>query len=100
MSKTVLITGANRGLGLALVEKFAKRENHVIVAAVRDPSNESARKVREVGTAQGTKVVVVKIESDVHASGFGAVEELRGKCKSEKKNIYKYTYISSWDTYV
>ncbi len=34
---TILITGANRGIGLALVEAFAGRDDHV-VATVRDPN--------------------------------------------------------------
>lgn len=37
---TVLISGANRGLGKGLVERYLARENHTVVATVRDPRGE------------------------------------------------------------
>lgn len=37
---TVLISGANRGLGKGLVERYLARDDHTVVAAVRDPSRE------------------------------------------------------------
>jgi norsolorinic acid ketoreductase len=35
---TVLISGANRGLGRGLVERYLARDDHTVVAAVRDPN--------------------------------------------------------------
>jgi len=35
---TVLISGANRGLGKGLVERYLARDDHTVVAAVRDPN--------------------------------------------------------------
>jgi norsolorinic acid ketoreductase len=77
MSKVILITGANRGLGLGLLEKYAKKDNHVVIAAVRDPQIESARRLADIATGEGTKIVVVKIDSTVHEDAFSAVEEIQ-----------------------
>lgn len=37
MKKTILITGANRGIGLGFVEQYAQQQNHVI-ACCREPN--------------------------------------------------------------
>ena len=39
---TVLVTGANRGLGLGLVERYAARADHHVYATARDPSGARA----------------------------------------------------------
>ncbi|KAK3214455.1 hypothetical protein GRF29_19g258856 [Pseudopithomyces chartarum] len=77
MSKNIFITGANRGLGLGLLEKYAQKDNHVIVAAVRDPQSESARRLADVATGEGTKIVVVKIDSAIHEDAISAVEKIQ-----------------------
>lgn len=37
---TVLISGANRGIGKGLVERYLARDDHTVVATVRDPNGE------------------------------------------------------------
>lgn len=92
MSKNIFITGANRGLGLGLLEKYAQKDNHVIVAAVRDPQSESARRLADVATGEGTKIVVVKIDSAIHEDAISAVEKIQ---KGEfDMNIHKHIFTT------
>ncbi|KAL7423805.1 hypothetical protein Q5752_001389 [Cryptotrichosporon argae] len=68
MPTIVLITGANRGLGLGLVQAYAAKPGHVVVAAVRDPASMPA-----THAADRSKVVVLKFdvgrEEDARAAG-------------------------------
>ncbi|KAK8865993.1 hypothetical protein IAR55_001144 [Kwoniella newhampshirensis] len=74
-SSTVLITGANRGIGLGLVQAYSKRPNTTVIAAIRNPT--SMPEVQDVG--EGSKVVVVKLDSAEIADGKKAMEELKRK---------------------
>lgn len=80
MAKTVLITGANRGLGLGLVKRYLQLENHVVVAAVRDPAAGSSKTLFDLPAHASSKLIVVKIDATLHAEAFSAVEELKSKC--------------------
>ena len=80
MAKTVFITGANRGLGLGLLKKYLQLENHIVVAAVRNPAAETSKALASLPTHASTKLVVVKIDATIHAEAFSAVEELKSKC--------------------
>ncbi|ODN96278.1 hypothetical protein I350_08291 [Cryptococcus amylolentus CBS 6273] len=68
MSKTVLITGANRGVGRALT-KFYLGKGWRVVAAARDPTK----------VPQEDNAVIVKIDSDSLTDAKEAVEELKSK---------------------
>ncbi|PMD31479.1 putative aflatoxin biosynthesis ketoreductase nor-1 [Hyaloscypha variabilis F] len=62
MSPTVyLITGANGGIGLALVTEYAQRANNIIVAGVRDNTKSAA--LRAIVPASSSKIIIVKIDS-------------------------------------
>ncbi|KAI5476212.1 short-chain dehydrogenase/reductase SDR family protein [Pseudohyphozyma bogoriensis] len=62
MSPTVyLVSGANRGLGFALVESLASRPNTVIFAGARDPSKATA--LEELSKAHPGVFHIVKLES-------------------------------------
>ncbi|KAK3334212.1 hypothetical protein B0T19DRAFT_484097 [Cercophora scortea] len=63
MPTTVLITGANRGIGRGLTEFFLSRPDHIVIAAVRDPSSPSAVSLTSVPVGSGTKLLLVKIDS-------------------------------------
>ncbi|WWD07754.1 hypothetical protein V865_005857 [Kwoniella europaea PYCC6329] len=67
--KTVLITGASRGVGLAFVEAFAKK-GYKVIAAVRDLS--------KAPTVEGL-AAVVKIDSNNDSDAVNAIEELKKK---------------------
>lgn len=72
----VLISGANRGLGKGLVERYLARNEHTIVAAVRDPDHQTSKALADLPTGQNSRLVVVKIDSTVETDALKAVEEL------------------------
>ncbi|EXJ57991.1 hypothetical protein A1O7_05414 [Cladophialophora yegresii CBS 114405] len=62
-STTYLITGANRGLGLALVEAYLARAHSTVIAAVRDPCSLSSRALATLPRSSTSRLIVVKIDS-------------------------------------
>jgi NAD(P)-dependent dehydrogenase (short-subunit alcohol dehydrogenase family) len=69
---TVLITGANRGIGLQLATQYVARADTVI-AAVRDPAKADALK------AFGPKIELIQIDVTSEASLAAAAEALAGR---------------------
>ncbi|KAH0343868.1 aflatoxin biosynthesis ketoreductase-like protein nor-1, partial [Aureobasidium melanogenum] len=63
MPYTVLISGANKGLGLGLLEKYLSRPDTTAIATVRDPSSKEAQALRSIPKASGTNLLIVKVES-------------------------------------
>jgi NAD(P)-dependent dehydrogenase (short-subunit alcohol dehydrogenase family) len=88
MAKTVLITGANRGLGLGLLERYLLLPDHVVIAAVRDPTHSSSSALSSLPTAANTTLIIVKIDATVEADAFAAVTTLR-----EEHNIQKLDVV-------
>ncbi|KAK5989326.1 Norsolorinic acid ketoreductase nor1 [Cladobotryum mycophilum] len=77
---TVLITGANRGIGRGLLETYLVRPSHTVIAAVRDPGVTGAA-LQSLPRAESTTFLVVKIDSTDHASPSAALSELQSKHK-------------------
>ncbi|KAK1997372.1 short chain dehydrogenase [Colletotrichum falcatum] len=74
---TYLITGANRGIGLAFVSLLARRPATTVVAAVRDPSSPSSRALADLPRGEGSRVILVKIDASVESDPAAAVAALR-----------------------
>jgi meso-butanediol dehydrogenase/(S,S)-butanediol dehydrogenase/diacetyl reductase len=67
VGKTVVITGASRGIGLGIAERFAE-EGANLVLADRDPGvEEAAAKIRKLGTDVLPAICDVTIKSEVEA---------------------------------
>ncbi|TDZ25141.1 Norsolorinic acid ketoreductase nor1 [Colletotrichum orbiculare MAFF 240422] len=84
---TVLITGANRGLGKGLLQRFLALPNHVVVAANRDPEHPSSKALDDLPKAEGTRLVIVKIDACVEQTSHAAVEELQARHGIESLDI-------------
>lgn len=73
--RSCLVTGANRGLGLAIAEELARRGAHVILAC-RSGLAEAMEKVRHAGAEHGGTASGVKLDLSDLASVDKLVEEL------------------------
>ncbi|KAK5058957.1 hypothetical protein LTR84_011221 [Exophiala bonariae] len=77
MSTIVLITGANRGLGKGLLERYLKLPNHIVIAANRNPDHVTSKELFNIVAAEGSKLVVVKIDGRIWQDAFTAVDTLK-----------------------
>lgn len=78
MSPTiVLITGANRGIGRGLLERYIAKPNHIVIAANRDPKHSTSTELLALPTAEDTTVKVVKLDVTSETDGEDAARELK-----------------------
>ncbi|KAI2781245.1 NAD(P)-binding protein [Daldinia loculata] len=75
----VLITGANRGIGKGLLELYLAKPNHTVIAANRDPDHPSSKSLLELPKAEGTSLVVIKIDATVRTDPLDAVKALHSR---------------------
>ncbi|KAJ9609819.1 hypothetical protein H2200_006148 [Cladophialophora chaetospira] len=76
-STTYLITGGNRGLGLALVEVYLARPHTTVIAAVRDPSSANNKALHDLPKSSSSRLILVKIESSSPTDADEAVKTLQ-----------------------
>ncbi|KAK8023689.1 NAD(P)-binding protein [Apiospora rasikravindrae] len=76
---TVLITGANRGLGEGLLQRYLAKPDHIVIAANRNPAHPTSQALFDLPTAQGSRLIVVKWDASVDQDAFDAVTELQEK---------------------
>ena len=77
LPKVVLISGTNRGIGKALLQRYLAKPNHIVIGANRDPSADSSKSLYDLPTANGTKLIVVKLDATVEPDALRAVKELQ-----------------------
>jgi NAD(P)-dependent dehydrogenase (short-subunit alcohol dehydrogenase family) len=75
----VFITGANRGLGLGLLQRYLAQPNHTVIAGNRNPAHPSSQALADLPKGDGSKLVVVKLDASVDQDAFSAVKELQDK---------------------
>ncbi|KAM0143232.1 hypothetical protein ACHAP3_001365 [Botrytis cinerea] len=75
----VLITGANRGLGKGLLQRYLALPNHTVIAANRDPSHESSKKLFDLPKGSRSSLIIVKVDASIEQDAFDAVQELQDK---------------------
>ncbi|GAW16195.1 hypothetical protein ANO14919_056180 [Xylariales sp. No.14919] len=71
---TVLITGANRGLGRALATRFLLRPNTVVIGGVRDPTHATSQSLSQLPRGTGSQLIIVKIDSEVESDAQDAAK--------------------------
>ncbi|KAI5200875.1 hypothetical protein AUEXF2481DRAFT_77134 [Aureobasidium subglaciale EXF-2481] len=76
MTYNILISGSTKGLGRAFVAKYLSRPNTTVVATVRDPSTQEAQALHSISKAEGSNLIVVKIESRSDTDCISAVNFL------------------------
>jgi NAD(P)-dependent dehydrogenase (short-subunit alcohol dehydrogenase family) len=76
-STIVLITGASRSLGKALVQTYLSRPNHIVVGSVRDKASPHAQELKTLPTAAGSRLFLVKIENTSLTDPTDAVKDLK-----------------------
>ncbi|KAK2043965.1 norsolorinic acid reductase-like protein [Colletotrichum somersetense] len=59
----VLVTGVNKGIGRGLIEQYLSRPNYTVIGSVRDSKAPAAQELKSLPTAEGSKLVLVSIES-------------------------------------
>jgi len=79
MSTVVLITGANRGIGLGLLKRYLQLEDHIVIAANRNPDHPTSKELSKLPTAKGTKLVVVKLDARIWQDAFDAVKTFESR---------------------
>lgn len=79
MPYTVLISGANKGLGLSLLEKYLSRPDTTAIATVRDPSSKEAKALHDIPRASGTNLIIVKVESRSDTDCLSAMSTLKNQ---------------------
>ena len=79
MSKTVMVTGANRGIGLGLVKVLCDRKEFRVLATCRDPS--SAPELKEVlKNAQQPEPIALDVAEDASIDQLGKYLEANQLC--------------------
>ncbi|KAK4247450.1 hypothetical protein C7999DRAFT_41221 [Corynascus novoguineensis] len=61
----VLITGVNRGIDRGLLEHYLAWPNHMVIAAVSDPSHATTKELLTLPAANSTSLVVMKLDPTV-----------------------------------
>lgn len=72
----ILITGASRGIGRGLLALYLAKPNHMVIAANRDSSSSTSKSLDDLPKAEGTTLLVVKIDATVPTDATDAVQQL------------------------
>ncbi|CAI7585337.1 unnamed protein product [Penicillium glandicola] len=73
---TILISGANKGIGRGLLAKYLARDNVTLIAAVRNPSSSEATSLFDLPTGKGSRLITIKIDARSNTDAKAAVETL------------------------
>ncbi|KAI1014074.1 hypothetical protein LB504_008951 [Fusarium proliferatum] len=76
---TILITGANRGIGRGFVQFYLARPSATVIAAVRNPSHPTSKTLEELPKGNGSKLVVVKLDSSVPSDAAKAIATIKNE---------------------
>ncbi|KAH7241256.1 hypothetical protein BKA59DRAFT_400186 [Fusarium tricinctum] len=77
VTQTVLVTGANRGIGRAFTSAYLDRPSTTVIAAVRDTAKESSKSLHSLPKAIGSRLILVKVDSAIHSDAAEAVNKVQ-----------------------
>ena len=75
---TILITGANRGLGRAIAQAYFSRPDHTVIALVRSPDHETCQSLLSRATTIGinSSVILIPYDASSTTAANSAIEHL------------------------
>ncbi|KAI1428415.1 hypothetical protein F5Y12DRAFT_711051 [Xylaria sp. FL1777] len=76
---TILITGASRGLGYSVAQRFLALPNHTVIAANRDPEGDNSKSLAELPKGAGSALILAKYDAAEEQSPFDIAKELQEK---------------------
>lgn len=79
MSTVVIISGANRGLGKGLLERYLQLPDHTVIAANRNPDHPTSKELFDLPKAENSKLIVVKVDATIWQDAFEAVKSLEAQ---------------------
>ncbi|CAN9143741.1 unnamed protein product [Alternaria alternata] len=59
---TILITGANRGIGFGLVTLYLARPSTTVIATVRDPTSPSSKALQSLPRSPASRLIVINLD--------------------------------------
>ena len=76
-SSTWLITGTTKGIGRGIVTELLKRPQTTVFAGVRDTLAEAATSLQSLEVANGSKLVILKVDATSEADSKAAVSTIK-----------------------
>ncbi|KAI8712949.1 hypothetical protein NCS52_01394600 [Fusarium sp. LHS14.1] len=76
-SSTVLITGANRGIGRGFVKVYLARPSATVIATVRDATHATSKALQILPKADCSRLIIIQLDSSMPESTAAAIEKLR-----------------------
>ncbi|KAJ0422843.1 hypothetical protein BJY00DRAFT_300088 [Aspergillus carlsbadensis] len=77
MSRTILVTGASRGIGKGLVTHYLAQPSTTLIATVRDTTSPNAKDLESLPRGAGSRIIVVALKSDSPTSSDEAATSLQ-----------------------
>lgn len=82
-----LVTGGNRGIGFGLVSALLKRPQTIVVATVRNISQEIEETLHTLPTGQGSRIIIAKLDSFNDSDAKQVVERLHKEENVNKLDV-------------
>jgi len=82
-----LVTGGNRGIGLGLVSTLLKRPHTIVVATVRNITQEITETLNALPSGQGSRVIIAKLDSFNDSDAKQVVEKLQKEDNIDRLDV-------------
>ncbi|KAH7254420.1 hypothetical protein B0J15DRAFT_512687 [Fusarium solani] len=76
-SSTVLITGANRGIGRGFAKVYLASPSTTVIAAVRDATHATSKALQHLPKADCSRLITIQLDSSMPESTAAVIEKLK-----------------------